>query len=145
MKSVDQLIKLFHDVGLRITPQRRVIFEFLAAKDDHPTADEIYQHVVSVLPDVSRMTVYNTLHELADLGEIRAVGNLSDGGTRYDTNSGDHHHLFCIQCHALVDVNVDSMDLELSPEEAAGYKIVRNQVTFYGICPDCRASAQRNK
>ena len=141
MKSIDQLVKLFHDKGLRITPQRRVIFEFLAGNDSHPTADEVYQHVVSVLPDVSRMTVYNTLHELADLGELRAVGSLSDGGTRYDTNGSNHHHLFCIRCHALVDIHLSSPDLDLPPEKAAGYQIVRNQVTFYGICPDCRVSA----
>ncbi len=30
MQSVDKLVELFHRKGLRVTPQRRVIFELLA-------------------------------------------------------------------------------------------------------------------
>jgi Fe2+ or Zn2+ uptake regulation protein len=140
MKPVDALIKLFRQRGLRITPQRRAIFELLSENDRHPTADEIYQAVLSVMPDVSRTTVYNTLHELVALGELTAVEDLSAGGTRYDTNSSRHHHLFCMRCHTLVDISPDLADVELPLEETAGYRIVRSQVTFYGICPDCQNS-----
>jgi Fe2+ or Zn2+ uptake regulation protein len=140
MQSVDGLIKLFRQNGLKITPQRRVIFELLAENDSHPTADEIYQRVLSVMPEVSRTTVYNALHELVTLGELTAVEDLSDSGTRYDTNSSHHHHLFCMRCHALIDISRDFEGVELPPQETAGYEIVKNQVTFYGICPDCQDS-----
>jgi Fe2+ or Zn2+ uptake regulation protein len=138
MESVDDLIELFHRNGLRITPQRRVIFELLAQDNSHLTAEAIYQHVLSVMPDVSRTTVYNTLNELVALGALTAVKDVSERGTRYDTNRANHHHLFCIRCQALLDVNRDFEDVALLPEEAAGYQIVKRQVTFYGICPDCQ-------
>jgi Fe2+ or Zn2+ uptake regulation protein len=140
MQSVDALIRLFRQKGLKITPQRRVIFELLAKDGSHPTADEIYQRVLSVMPDVSRTTVYNTLRELVALGELTTVEDLSESGARYDTNSSLHHHLFCMRCHALIDVSRDFTGVELSPEETEGYRIVRSQVTFYGICPDCQDS-----
>ena len=140
MKSVDELIELFRGKGFRITPQRRVIFEFLAESDSHPTADEIYQHVLSVMPDVSRATVYNTVYELVELGELTMVEDTGHVAARYDTNSSGHHHLFCIRCHTLIDLDLDFTCVELPPGHAAGYQIVRHQVSFYGICPDCQES-----
>lgn len=134
------LLEQFRQNGLKITPQRRVILEWLAQADSHPTADEIYQGVSSVMPEISRTTVYNTLHELVALGELAEVQDLSEGGLRYDTDTSDHHHLYCMHCHALIDIDHDFQDLALSPQEASGYQIVRQQVTFYGVCPDCQAS-----
>lgn len=140
MRSTGDLVTLFRQKGLRITPQRRVIFEVLAEDSSHPTADEIHHRVLSLMPDVSRTTVYNTLRELAALGELTVVEDLSDSGTRYDTNSSNHHHLFCTRCHALMDVARDLAVPELSSEESVGYRVVRSQITFYGICPDCQSS-----
>jgi len=140
MQSADGLIKLFRQQGLKITPQRRVIFELLAKDDSHPTAEEIHRHVRSVMPEVSLTTVYNTLRELVALGELNEVEDLSEGGMRYDTNTTRHHHLFCMRCHALIDISRDFKGLELPQKERAGYRIVKSQVTFYGYCPDCQDS-----
>jgi Fe2+ or Zn2+ uptake regulation protein len=138
MQSVEALVELFRQQGLKITPQRRIIFELLAQDASHPTAEEIYQRVLSAMPDVSRTTVYNTLRELVALGELAEVEDLGREGIRYDTRTHNHHHLFCVNCHTLIDVSREFHDLELSPEETAGYQIVKRQVTFYGYCPDCR-------
>ncbi|MBN1249628.1 MAG: transcriptional repressor [Anaerolineae bacterium] len=140
MKSLEALLDQFHEHGLRITPQRRVILELLADDKSHPTAEQVYQRVLAVMPDVSRTTVYNTLRELSDLGELTPVQDLSEGGQRYDTNHEAHHHLYCVACHKLIDIDDDFDGLNLSFEEASGYRILSRQVTFYGICPDCQAS-----
>ena len=133
------LLEQFRQNGLKITPQRRVILETLVQDDTHSTADEIYQRVLSVMPEVSRTTVYNTIRELIDLGELMPVHDLSEGGQRYDTNNETHHHLYCIECHTLIDIDHDLEGLNLAPEETSGYQILNRQVTFYGICPDCQA------
>jgi len=135
----EALVELFRQNGLKITPQRRVILELLARDDSHPTVDEIYQRVLSMMPDVSRTTVYNTLRELVALGELVEVHDLSEGGIRYDTNASVHHHLFCTRCHNLVDIQRDFAGLTLSPQESSGYQITNRQVTFYGICPNCQS------
>ena len=137
-QSVEALVEQFRREGRKITPQRRVIFETLIRDDSHPTAEEIYQRVSSVMPDISRTTVYNTLHELVAVGALMEVEDLSEGGTRYDTSTSKHHHLFCLGCHTLVDIDRDFQGLELPPNETAGYRIVRRQVTFYGYCPNCQ-------
>ena len=138
MKSPEAIIQLFNQKSLKITPQRRLIFELLAEDESHPTAEELYQRVISRMPDVSQTTVYNTLRELVALGELAPLENLSEAGSRFDTNSSNHHHLFCMHCLALVDIERDFPDVELTLEEAKGYQIVKNQVTFYGVCQECQ-------
>ncbi|MBN2006152.1 MAG: transcriptional repressor [Anaerolineae bacterium] len=138
MQSLDTLLELFHQEGKKITPQRRVILELLLQDERHLTIDELYRRVLAVMPDVSRTTIYNTLHDLEDLGVVKQVQDLSEGGGRYDVNIHFHHHLFCMRCHALVDVEREFEGVTLTTEEAAGYEIARYQVTFFGICPDCQ-------
>jgi Fe2+ or Zn2+ uptake regulation protein len=139
LRSVRELLDQFRQNGRKITPQRRAILEVLVRDRSHPTVDEIYQRVLSVMPDVSRTTVYSTLRELIAFGELVEVQGLSEGGSRYDTDTSRHHHLFCTHCHALIDIDHDFEGLILPPEDASGYQILRQQVTFYGICPDCQA------
>ena len=142
MKSVEPLLDQFRQNGLKITPQRRVILDLLVGDDSHPTAEKVYQRVLEVMPDISRTTVYNTLRELSDMGELTPVQDLSDGGLRYDTNSEAHHHLYCVKCHTLIDVDREFEGVHLSPGETSGYRILSRQVTFYGICPDCQAEGR---
>ena len=123
MRSLEMLLERFRQNGLKITPQRRVILELLADDDSHPTAEQ----------------VYNTFRELVESGELTPVHDLSDGGQRYDTNSEPHHHLYCVRCHTLIDIDRDFGGLDLTPRERSGYRILGRQVTFHGICPDCQA------
>ncbi|MDF1514393.1 MAG: transcriptional repressor, partial [Anaerolineae bacterium] len=90
------------------------------------------------MPDISRTTVYNTIRELSDMGELTPVHDLSEGAQRYDTNNEVHHHLYCIHCQNLIDIDHDFDGLDLSPGEQSGYQILSRLVTFYGICPDCQ-------
>ena len=140
VKSLEMLLCQFRQNGLKITPQRRVILELLVNDDSHPTIEQVYQRVLMVMPDVSRTTVYNTFRELSDLGELTPVHDLSEGGQRYDTRNDIHHHLYCVECHKLIDIDHDFEGLDLAPEDRAGYQILNRQVTFYGICPDCQAT-----
>lgn len=139
MDSLDVLVDKFRQNGLKITPQRRAILALLADDEGHPTAEQVYQRVIAAMPDVSRSTVYNTFRELVDLGELTPVHDLSDGGQRYDTNSTTHHHLYCVACQQLIDIDHEFVGLSLSPEETSGYRVLSRQVTFYGVCPDCQA------
>jgi len=121
-----------------MTPQRRAVVALLVAAKTHPTAEEIYDRVSALLPDVSRTTVYNTLHELVKPKVLTAVAEPNASSQRYDTNAEEHQHLSCLGCGALIDVQRELHDLDLSREETQGYRIVRHQVTFYGYCPKCK-------
>jgi Fe2+ or Zn2+ uptake regulation protein len=142
MSTPEALIELLRQSGRKITPQRRAIIELLVYDTTHPTAEEIYQRAAAMMPDMSRATVYNTLHELVALDGLIETHVINESGIRYDTNLGPHHHLICTQCHALVDISHDFAEITLPPREAVGYQIIRHQITFYGLCPTCQ---ERNK
>lgn len=138
MQSPETIIKLFREKGLRITPQRRFIFELLAEDHSHPTVDYVYRKLKKLMPEVSRSTVYNILHELVEMGELQEVERLSADGMRYDPEISHHHHLYCKFCHKLIDIMEDLNPINLPSGKTSGFQIQRAQVTFYGICPECQ-------
>jgi Fe2+ or Zn2+ uptake regulation protein len=137
MRSVEELCGVFREKGLKVTPQRRLIFQALRDDVDHPTVEDIYRKVQEVMPDVSLATVYHTLSDLEQMGELVQL-DLAEGKSRYDPHTNNHHHLVCLGCRRVLDVIRDLDGLELSPGESSDYRIVRCDVVFYGYCPDCQ-------
>ena len=73
MQSPDALTDLFRANGWKITAQRQCIFRALEGDETHPSAERVYERVRTEMPNVSLKTVYQTLHDLAELGEISAL------------------------------------------------------------------------
>jgi len=56
---------------------------------------------------------------------------------------GEHHHLVCRRCGAVADVDrVTGPAPCLEPAESGGFTIDEAEVTFWGVCPRCRARSQ---
>lgn len=126
-----------------MTPQRRAIIQvLLESAGSHPTAEQIFTRVRDVMPDISHATVYNTLHELVEMGTLLEL-NLGMREQRYDINTTDHAHLICLGCERVEDVPYDSEALTLSPEHTHGFQVVDCRVIFRGYCPAC-ASQERH-
>ncbi len=120
--------------GWRLTAQRRVIAEVLAGDHVHLAADEVFERARAILPEVSLATVYNTLNELVQMGELYEVTH--GGRKRYDPNVADpHHHLLCVDCGRLLDVHVEVP--QLPEDERHGFELLSVDVTFRARCPDC--------
>ncbi|HUV73228.1 MAG TPA: Fur family transcriptional regulator [Anaerolineae bacterium] len=138
MRSVEELCEVLRERGLKVTPQRRLIFEALRQAPEHPTADDIYHAVREVMPDMSLATVYHTLNDLAAMGELVEL-DLGEGKSRYDTSTAGHPHLVCQVCRKIEDVLRDLDSVELLPKETHGYRIERWAMVFYGRCPECQS------
>lgn len=122
--------------GLKMTPQRRSIVDYLQAATNHPTAEEVLTAVNEKFPLTTRATVYNTLNWLKQAGLIREV--FESGVTRFDPNTSDHHHFICRICGRVEDVDGDLLSgLDLG---AVGVEktIEHLEVTLRGVCRDCR-------
>jgi Fur family transcriptional regulator, stress-responsive regulator len=128
--------------GWRMSAQRRAVVDVFTGEHVHLTADEILLRARQDLPEISRATVYNTLADLVDMGELLAV-SAGDGPKRYDPNVGcPHHHLMCTRCGELKDVVPEGLEaLNLSVAELHGYRLVGVDITFRGLCADCRSKA----
>jgi Fe2+ or Zn2+ uptake regulation protein len=140
--TISELVQRLRDRGWRLTAQRRVVAEVLAGEHVHLTADAVYGLAQERLPEISLATVYNTLNELVDMGEVLEI-SAGDGPKRYDPNTTvPHHHLYCVDCGALRDVNPRGTDrLTLSDSEQHGFELIDTDIVFRGRCRDCRAAA----
>jgi Fe2+ or Zn2+ uptake regulation protein len=123
--------ELLNSHGIKPTPQRMVIAQYLAETDSHPTADEVLFAVSDRLPvKMSRATVYNTLNTLVGAGVIREV--FSDPGrTRYDANLSEHHHFVDVKTGKIIDIPKQFVS-QLSPQLGKQFKVRDYQITFFG-------------
>ena len=123
--------------GLPVTVQRRSILEAVLHRDDHPTADELYDEVKGRIPTISRTTVYRVLETLVELQVIRRV-NHPGATARYDGRTTRHHHLICMRCNKIMDFDSEALDkLPMPRGKPQGFKIGDYSVHFLGTCPDC--------
>jgi Fur family transcriptional regulator, stress-responsive regulator len=139
------LVQRLRDRGWRLTAQRRVVGDVLAGEHVHMTADEIYSRAQEILPEISLATVYNTLNELVDMGEVLEI-SAGVGPKRYDPNTTvAHHHLYCVECGALRDVSPEGTErLALPASERHGFELLDMDIVFRGRCPECRTAASQS-
>ncbi len=140
MKSPTELTELFREQGLKVTPQRQCIFRALDGNLQHPSAEAIYDRVTAEMPTVSLRTVYQTLNDLAAMGEISQI-DLGTGSARFDPNLDDHQHLVCDGCGTVIDVPGDFADVRVPRGHTHGFAVSRTDIVFRGLCPDCRVAA----
>lgn len=136
--------KLCRDRGIPLTVQRRVILESLVGREDHPTADQIYETVAARLPGLSRATVYRVLETLVEVGVIHRASHLGTAA-RYDPNTDHHHHLTCVKCHKVVDLEETALAAIHLPTGLQGFEIMDYSVHLQGFCPECRKKTKSEK
>ncbi len=126
----------YRDRGLKLTPQRIAIFDYLEGNKSHPSAEDIYRAVSRKFPTMSFATVYNTLSALRDRGQLREL-LIDPGKKRYDPDGSLHSHLICDRCRRVVDID-KQFDLELPVRYKNEFTVLNNHVEFHGLCAACR-------
>lgn len=150
----------------RKSTQRTAILKELRKMHTHPTAEELYTRVREIIPNISLGTVYRNLEFLAKQGEISCFDFAKT--MKWDGNHKYHHHIFCLNCSRLDDINpqnariitafeeFDQMALSLKdmmkaeiPENANEnhnqYQIHDFCLVFRGLCPECQQSQELHK
>jgi Fur family transcriptional regulator, stress-responsive regulator len=125
--------------GLRVTAPRLGVLVALHARP-HSDTDTVIRAVRKDLGSVSPQAVYNVLAALVRVGLVRRI---EPAGSRalYEARVGDnHHHIVCRACGTTVDVDCAVGKRPcLTPSETRGYVLDEVEVTFWGLCPDCRS------
>ncbi|WP_304608242.1 peroxide-responsive transcriptional repressor PerR [Pontibacillus sp. HMF3514] len=124
--------------GVRITPQRHAVLEYLINSMSHPTADEIYKSLESKFPNMSVATVYNNLRVFREIGLVREL-TYGDSSSRFDCNTTDHYHAICDYCGKIVDFHYPSLDeVESLAEQVTGFDVSNHRMEVYGTCEECK-------
>ncbi|HEX6469432.1 MAG TPA: Fur family transcriptional regulator [Streptosporangiaceae bacterium] len=127
--------------GLRVTAARVAILETVRT-GNHLVVEAIAAGVRERVGHVSTQAVYEALNALTEAGVIRRI-EPAGSPARFEGRIGDnHHHLVCRHCGAVSDVDCVKGEAPcLEPVDTAGFEVDVADVTFWGTCPDCRASA----
>src|ERR1700722_20634972 len=133
--------EMIHGRGLRITEQRRTVYDALMEERNHPTAVEVFMRARNRMPSISLATVYNCLETLSSCGLVKTV-NLERGPARYCPNNQEHAHFYCNDCGTVLDLPLRARrhpeDVWELPEQLT---ISHHEVAFRGACPRCATQA----
>jgi Fe2+ or Zn2+ uptake regulation protein len=137
VRSTEELTERFRAEGLRVTPQRQVIFRLLQDNAEHPTVEALHGAASAEMPTISLKTVYQTVHDLEAMREVTLL-DLGTGSVRVDPNvEHRHQHLICVRCHKVRDVDVDLGELRVPARARRGFTVADVEVHFRGVCDEC--------
>jgi Fur family peroxide stress response transcriptional regulator len=142
MPSDDEsLIAACRAHGMKATPQRIAILRALRQSHGHPGPEHVYATVKNELPSVSLATVYKTLDTLEQHGVIEEVTLRADS-KRYDANLAPHHHVVCMRCKAIEDIDDDEAARAM-PKVPAGFQVRFSRLQILGVCAKCQSNEAR--
>ena len=135
---LEQLETLCREAGIPCTIQRRALLETVLDRDDHPSANQVFEAVRARNPQISRATVHRNLETLSQMGVITKTCH-TGGVARYDARVDIHHHLICLRCNSIVDIDDENLSSLTIPDTSAfGFEVSDFRVQLRGICRNCR-------
>ena len=142
MKRMKEKIK---DKKYKMTSQRQVILK--AFVERHMSAEEVFELVKKMAPDIGLATVYRTLDLFTEMDLLKKL-DFDDGCSRYELNDRDneghfHHHLICLGCGKVWECQDDLLEtLESILQKQLHFHTVDHQLKVYGYCEECEKKRQ---
>jgi Fur family peroxide stress response transcriptional regulator len=140
---VDEFEKRCRESGIPCTIQRRAILEAVLERDDHPTVAQVFEAVRATNRGVSKATVHRNLDVMAGMGVITKTCHPGNAA-RYDARTDIHHHLICLRCESVVDIDDENLNSLTIPDTSAyGFEVTDFRVQLRGVCKKCRDGEQK--
>lgn len=136
-----KIIEVLRKNGFRITTIRRALFEIFS-KTKKPLA---VQDVVSILEDrniaVNKTTVYREIEFMIAQNVIRQV-SISKDRTFFEWISTHHHHIVCVSCKTVEDVDAKALEkmlagLQTMLKRSSQFSKLDHSLEFFGTCKKC--------
>jgi Fur family ferric uptake transcriptional regulator len=122
----------------RETRQRVAVAAALDDVDSFVSAQQLHSLLREAGDGVGLATVYRTLQQLAEDGEVDVLRTSESESMYRRCSSGHHHHLVCRYCRRTVEV--DSVAVEQWARRIAddnGFVDVGHVVEVFGTCAEC--------
>jgi Fur family peroxide stress response transcriptional regulator len=142
-RRLNEFVQRCRERRLSITPQRLAIIGALVAAENHPSAEEICAMVRRKHPHVSLATVHRILEQFCQVGEARKVTALH-GSARYDGHVEPHHHVFCVRCRRVQDVQIPKVNELIKDMAHLGeFELIACSLEIEAVCKRCRSKQRR--
>jgi Fur family ferric uptake transcriptional regulator len=126
--------------GERVTRQRLLVANALAAAGRQLTAEQLYRSLRRRQRGIGRATVFRTLETLVDAGVARRLELDGHVYAYVACLPAHHHHIACTRCGRVDEIDeayVTPIAERLAQE--MGFEIDDARLDFYGRCATCRA------
>jgi len=126
--------------SLKLTLQRRRVFDRAFATHEHFSAEQLYAWLAAEPgPRVSRATVYRTLALLLDGHFVQAL-DTGRGELLYEHVLGHahHDHMLCLECGRIEEFYDDRIEeLQVEACRKKGFQLVSHEHRLKGYCRSC--------
>ncbi len=119
-------VALLEKYRLRATRPRVHVARLLFGdgQNRHVTAEWVSERLTAAGESVALATVYNTLHNFAEVGLLREVHGAERGAIIFDTNTTPHHHFYHEKTRVLTDIPAGTIQLTGLPRPPEGSSVV---------------------
>lgn len=126
----------------RFSPHRLEIARAVLGLTGAFTVDDLVTAVRRANPQASTATIYRSVTAMEEAGFIERVGE-RDGAALYAhcESRAHHHHVVCDECGKTAHAECPLGSVDVASLPADGFVVTRHEVTLYGLCPQCAASA----
>ena len=126
----------------RMTKQRAAITDLLDSVADFRSAQQLHELLRSRGESTGLATVYRTLQNLADGGEVDILQTM-EGENLYRrcARTEHHHHLVCRSCGATVEIDgptVESWAALVGSQH--GFSDIQHTIELFGTCAVCTSA-----
>lgn len=133
--------------GRRLTRQRVIVAEALAAARRGLSAQELYERIRLDHPTIGRATVYRALEAQVQDGMASRFERDGHVSAYVACSSTHHHHLVCTHCQRIEDLDENVVSpLLASVGRRHGFQVDHAALDLYGLCNTCaRSGAKRDR
>ena len=144
--NLQDMARVLRSRGLRVTPQRRLVFRLLREHGGHPDADELYRLARQQQPQISLSTIYRALDVFEGLGLVWAL-HLEGAHHRYEIAREDgHHHLVCLGCGKVIEFQcAHCAQVHQGLADGHGFQITGSRVELLGYCAECQKQREQRR
>ncbi len=134
----NEIFDTLQEKGVRVTPQRALVWQALIESGEHFTADEVWEKVSGSLPGLELSTVYRSLETLRAAGLV-AESRLPEGPKVFEARPAMHPHLVCEGCGRILhpDPETGRRMLKTLKAGSGGFEVRELHVMARGLCAGC--------
>ncbi|AFY74965.1 Fe2+/Zn2+ uptake regulation protein [Synechococcus sp. PCC 7502] len=130
---------------MKLTRSQQKVLDLLQHLSQAISAQDIYTQLRQRSESMGLATVYRSLEVLKTQGLIKGI-TLPNGEAIYSPMPSDRHHLNCLNCGALIQIDSCPLhNLNSSLEQSYNFKIQYHTLEFFGLCSQCEATITKEK
>jgi Fur family ferric uptake transcriptional regulator len=140
--SVAKIPERLTSQGRRLTRQRVIVAEALAAAKRALSAQELYERIKASHTTLGRATVYRALEAQVQDGMASRFERDGHVSAYVACDAQHHHHLVCTRCQRVEDLDEAFVAPMLSSVgRRHDFQVDHAALDFYGLCRRCRRKA----